>query len=157
LITDSAISDSAAFESAMPSGRITIRPAGGSITLMSSFSGEDRKHHIHLVPKVTRIQRRKPPAARDVALIIGVLLVVFLGFKAAYFPPSGDFATSSRIDYVYVLSPDYVYRGANGVLLMDKRNGNIWFFANGSNTEMRFSDPVLVSRLRLEQLDGFRR
>ena len=62
-------------------------------------------------------------------------------------------ASSERFDYVYVVSPMYLYQGAQGVLLMDRRNGNIWFVAKGNEGNLTFRDPVFVARLPLEKLD----
>lgn len=62
-------------------------------------------------------------------------------------------ANSERFDHVTVISPMYLYQGAQGVLLMDRRNGNIWFIAKGNEVNLTFRDPVFVARLPLEKLD----
>jgi len=63
-------------------------------------------------------------------------------------------ADSGRFDYVYVVSPSFIYNGANGVLLLDKRNGNVWFTQrNADNMKLVFKDPVFVVRLPLEKMD----
>jgi hypothetical protein len=65
-------------------------------------------------------------------------------------------AESAQFDYVYVISPVYLYQGRQGILLMDKRNGNVWFIARGDNTNISFRDPVFVVRVPLEKLETAR-
>jgi hypothetical protein len=124
--------------------------------VMRSFSGENRHHGLHLVPHVRRNPWRTIPPLRETVLILLVLLVVLLGFQA-YSKPAGAYADSNRLTYVDVISTAYVYRGTQGVVVMDKRNGNLWFFANSTSFDMPFSDPVLISRLPIEKLDRIER
>jgi hypothetical protein len=39
------------------------------------------------------------------------------------------------------------------ILLLDKRNGNVWFIPKGDEINISFRDPSLVVRIPLEQLD----
>ena len=63
-------------------------------------------------------------------------------------------AQTNRFDYIYVVSPVYLYKGQQGVLLADMRNGNIWFVGKSKDFETKFEDPVFITRLPLEKLDA---
>jgi hypothetical protein len=63
-------------------------------------------------------------------------------------------AESGQYDYVQIVSAQFIYNGVTGVLLLDKRNGNVWFTErNADNMRLAFKDPVFVVRLPLEKLD----
>ena len=83
-------------------------------------------------------------------LIIVVLMLALLVMRTS---PASVSADSGRFDYVHVISPAYLYQGNQGVLVLDKRNGNVWFFGKGDEMKVTFRDPVLVTKLPLEKLD----
>lgn len=62
-------------------------------------------------------------------------------------------ADSGQFDYVTIISPMFLYQGNQGVLLLDRRNGNVWFIGKGNEMEISFKDPVFVVRLPLEKLN----
>jgi hypothetical protein len=80
-------------------------------------------------------------------------IVVFLALRFVFSPEIVASADSGRFDYVYVISPSYLYQGNQGVLLLDKRNGNVWFLGRSNELNISFREPVFVSRLPLEKLD----
>jgi|SRR5947199_5440060 hypothetical protein len=82
------------------------------------------------------------------ALILG--LVALQAFRGG----SIVSAASGRYDYVSIISPMFVYKGVQGVLLLDSRNGNIWFVPKGNDFNVSFKDPVFVIRLPLDKLDS---
>jgi hypothetical protein len=59
-------------------------------------------------------------------------------------------ADSARFDYVHIVSPMYLYQGRQGILLLDKRNGNVWFSPKGDEINISFRDPSFVVRIPLE-------
>ena len=85
-------------------------------------------------------------------------IAVFLGMIAVrpYVAPEQKVkAESGQFDYVQIISAQFIYNGATGVLLLDKRNGNVWFTErNADNMQLAFKDPVFVVRLPLEKLDA---
>jgi len=81
------------------------------------------------------------------ALTAGIVIRPYL------WPETKAAADVSRFDYVYVISPVYLYQGRQGILLMDKRNGNVWFIAKSDNTTISFRDPVFVVRIPLEKVE----
>jgi hypothetical protein len=88
-----------------------------------------------------------------------VLLAIaaFLGMIAVrpYLAPETKvIADSGRYDYASVVSPAFLYQGKQGILLLDKRNGNVWFLArNGDNMKVSYADPAFVLHVPLEKLD----
>jgi hypothetical protein len=68
-------------------------------------------------------------------------------------PERTALAFEGKFDYVDIVSPMFLYKGNQGVLLMDKRNGNIWFIGRGDEVDLSFKDPIFIARLPLEKLD----
>jgi hypothetical protein len=85
-------------------------------------------------------------------------IALFLGMIALrpYVSPDQSVkADSGQFDYVQIISAQFIYNGATGVLLLDKRNGNVWFTErNNDNMTLAFKDPVFVVRVPLEKLDA---
>lgn len=59
-------------------------------------------------------------------------------------------AQAARFDHVQILSGMFLYKGAQGLLVMDKRNGNVWFIPKVNDA---FQDPVFIVRMQFEKLD----
>ena len=93
--------------------------------------------------------------------LVLLIIAVLLGMIAArpYFEPEMAVAADSgRFDYRTVVSPAYLYNGRQGVLLMDKRNGNVWFLARYTdNLKVTFADPLFLAHLPLEKVDEMAR
>ena len=65
--------------------------------------------------------------------------------------PSVHAAERARFDHVYITSSPFLNRGGEGVLVMDKRNGNVWFISRVNNaSQVVFNDPVFVTRIPFE-------
>jgi hypothetical protein len=83
-------------------------------------------------------------------------IALFLGIIAVrpYFTPDLKVsADAGRFEHVHIVSPSFAYKGSTGVLLMDKRNGNVWFIAKSDDFNISFKDPVFVVHVPLEKLD----
>jgi hypothetical protein len=88
-----------------------------------------------------------------VLLVIAVLLGM-IAVRPYLVPETAVTADSGRFDYLTVVSPAYVYNGRQGVLLMDKRNGNVWFLARYTdNMKVTFADPQFLAHVPLEKVD----
>ena len=89
------------------------------------------------------------------------LIAVFLGIIALrllYSPPTTVSADSPKYDHVSIVAPVFLYKGQQGLLLMDKRNGNIWFIGRGSDQlTLKYGDPVFVTQIPLDKLDQAQR
>lgn len=58
-------------------------------------------------------------------LVTGVLIGTF-GSRPHFNPELKAAADSGRFDCVTIVSPMFIYQGAQGVPLPDRRNGNVW-------------------------------
>ena len=86
-------------------------------------------------------------------LFIAVLLAM-IAARPYFVPEMAVIGDSGRFDYLTVVSPAYIYNGRQGVLLMDKRNGNVWFLGRYTdNMKVTFGDPLFVAHVPLEKVD----
>ncbi len=84
-------------------------------------------------------------------ILLGIAL--FLGITALrpFFEPIPAVqAQASRFDHVTILATTFLYKGQQGLLLLDRRNGNVWFVPKQDDA---FKDPVFVIRMQFEKLD----
>jgi hypothetical protein len=91
--------------------------------------------------------------------IVLLMLTVFTGviaLRPLIYPPRDVLAQAARFDHINILSPTFLYKGAQGLLLMDKRNGNVWFIPKGNDTSQApFSGaPAYIFRIPFEKLDS---
>jgi hypothetical protein len=91
--------------------------------------------------------------ARNTALLCIAGLLAILVLRPYLWPEIKAAADVARFDYIYVVSPAYVHQGRQGILILDKRNGNVWFIPKGDNINISFRDPVFVVRLPLEKVE----
>jgi hypothetical protein len=88
-----------------------------------------------------------------VSLVAIALFLGVIAFRDYVHPQQTALAFDTKFDYVTIVSPVFLYKGTQGVLLLDKRNGNIWFISKGDQINPSFKDPVYITRLPLEKLD----
>ncbi len=85
--------------------------------------------------------------------VILSLIALFLGIIALpplAQPPVNALAQSAKFDHVYIASTMFLYKGQQGLLVMDRRNANVWFIPK---VEDQFQTPVFLLRLPFEKLD----
>ncbi len=87
------------------------------------------------------------------ALVAIVILLAVIAIRPYVIPEFTVTADAGRFDYVQIIAATYLYQGRQGVLMLDKRNGNVWFTARGDNVNISFTDPVFIVRVPLEKLD----
>ena len=83
-----------------------------------------------------------------IALSLGAIAV-----RPYVHPEQTALAFEGKFDHVTIVSPMFLHKGNQGVLLLDKRNGNVWFISKGDDVDLSFRDPVFMARLPLEKLD----
>jgi hypothetical protein len=90
-----------------------------------------------------------------VVLLIIALLLGMIVARPYLVPEMAVAADSGRFDYLSVVSAVYIYNGRPGVLLLDKRNGNVWFLGKQTSGNMKssFGDPEFVAHVPLEKVD----
>ncbi len=80
-------------------------------------------------------------------------IAIFLGMIAlhpVFYPETTALAQAARFDHVYVAATTFLYKGQQGLLVMDRRNANVWFIPKVND---QFQDPVFVIRVPFEKLD----
>ena len=80
-----------------------------------------------------------------IALFVAVPVV-----QSLFSPATRVMAQSARFDHVMIVSTAFLYKGQQGLLVMDRRNANVWFFPRLNDT---FQDPILIMRLPFEKID----
>jgi len=91
---------------------------------------------------------------RPIFLLAITLFLGVIALRPYLEPETKVTADSGRFDYASVVSPAFIYNGRQGILLLDKRNGNVWFIArNEANMTVSLADPVFVIHVPLEKLD----
>jgi hypothetical protein len=82
-----------------------------------------------------------------------VFIAVLLGVQAlrSFIDPVPKvLAQPARFDHVLIVSAGFLYKGQQGLLVLDKRNGNIWFYPKLNDA---FQNPVFVMRMQFEKID----
>jgi hypothetical protein len=82
-----------------------------------------------------------------------VFIAIVLGVQAlrSFIEPVPKvLAQSARFDHVTIMSAGFLYKGQQGLLVLDKRNGNVWFYPKVNDA---FQDPVFVMRMQFEKID----
>jgi hypothetical protein len=59
----------------------------------------------------------------------------------------------ARFDHVSILANNWIRNGRQGILLLDRRNGNVWFMGTQSEKGPGLVDPVYLGRVPFEKLD----
>ena len=80
------------------------------------------------------------------------LIVLLLGVIAIrpYVAPPSVMAQPAKFDHVFIMAGLYLYKGQHGMLVLDQRNANVWFFPK---VHEQYQDPVFLLRLPFEKLD----
>ncbi len=89
---------------------------------------------------------------RTLKAILGVI-ALFLGMIAIrplFEPAMSVQAQSARFDHIHIVSAGFPYKGQQGLLVMDKRNGNVWFIPRMDD---QYKDPIFLIRVPFEKLD----
>lgn len=93
---------------------------------------------------------QKPERILKAILLAIAIFLGMIAFRPFYAPEVTAFAQSARYDHVYLASTTYLYKGRQGLLVLDKRNANVWFIPK---LEDRFGDPVFMVRIPFDKLD----
>ena len=83
-------------------------------------------------------------------LTIIALFVAMIAIRPFLYPAINVMAQSARFDHVQLISATFLYKGQQGLLVLDRRNANVWFIPK---TQDQFQAPVFVVRLPFEKLD----
>ena len=93
---------------------------------------------------------RRDDRAVKVILLTIALFLGMIALRPLIEPGAKVFAEGARFDHVYIVSPLFLYKGQQGLLVMDRRNANVWFIPK---VDDQFKTPVFMLRVPLEMLD----
>jgi len=82
-----------------------------------------------------------------------LLIAIFLGIIALrplVNPDNKVMAQTAKFEHVQIVSPLFLYKGNQGILVLDQRNANIWFIPKVNE---HYVSPVFVTRLPFDKLD----
>ena len=80
-----------------------------------------------------------------IALFLGVIAI-----RPFFDPNASVLAQPAKFDHVFIVSTMFLYKGQQGLLVMDRRNANVWFIPKAND---QFQDPVFMIRIPFEKLD----
>jgi hypothetical protein len=86
---------------------------------------------------------------KAILLAIAVLLAM-IALRPLAEPAGAVLAQTARFEHVQIVSPMFLYKGNQGILVMDRRNANIWFIPKLNE---QYQSPVFVTRLPFDKLD----
>lgn len=92
----------------------------------------------------------KPDRTLKAILSIIALFLGMIAVRPFFDPATKVLAQSSKFDHVFIVATTFLYKGAQGLLVMDRRNANVWFIPKVGD---QFQDPVFVIRVPFEKLD----
>lgn len=85
------------------------------------------------------------------AILLAItLLLGLIAIPPLFHPAATVLAQSAKFDHVLIVSTMFLYKGQQGLLVMDRRNANVWFIPKVND---KFQNPVFVIRVPFEQLD----
>ncbi len=94
------------------------------------------------------------PSSRTIHLLLAaiVALLAVIALRPLL-EPALIARAETRFEYVQVLSTNWMRNGRPGILLMDRRNGNVWYMATQTDRGPGLGDPQFIVRVPFEKLD----
>lgn len=92
----------------------------------------------------------KPDRSLKAILMVIALFLGILALRPLFTPAISVQAQAARFDHVTIVSAMFLYKGQQGLLVLDRRNANVWFIPR---VDDQFQNPVFVIRVPFEKLD----
>ena len=92
----------------------------------------------------------RPDRTLKAILIAIALFLGIIALRPFFDPALKAQAQAARFDHVTIVSAVFLYKGQQGLLVLDRRNANVWFIPKKDD---QFLDPVFVIRVPFEKLD----
>ena len=83
-------------------------------------------------------------------LLVIAIATTTIALRPLAQPPSRVFAQPPTYDHVFIASTAFLYKSQQGMLILDKRNANVWFFPKATEG---FLDPVFLMQLPFHKID----
>jgi len=93
--------------------------------------------------------RRTDWSLRAILMAIAVFLGM-IALRPLWNPSIEAKAQSARFEHVQVVATTFLYKGQQGLLVLDRRNANVWFIPKVSD---QFQTPVFVVKLPFDKLE----
>ncbi len=85
------------------------------------------------------------------AILLAIALLLGMIAVHPFFEPRVQVhAESAKFDHVQIVATTFLYKGQQGLLVLDRRNANVWFIPRSGD---QFGTPVFVIRVPFEKLD----
>ena len=92
----------------------------------------------------------KPDRVLKAILATIALFLGIIALRPVFEPSIQAQAQAARFDHVFIVATTFLYKGGQGLLVMDRRNANVWFIPKSGD---QFRAPVFVIRVPFEKLD----
>ncbi|MEO8594906.1 MAG: hypothetical protein ABI759_16420 [Candidatus Solibacter sp.] len=92
----------------------------------------------------------KPDRFLYAILMTIVLLLGIIALRPILDPQDKVLAQSAQFDHVTIVSAVFLHKGQQGMLVLDRRNANVWFIPKVND---QFQNPVFVLRVPFEKMD----
>ena len=86
-------------------------------------------------------------------LLAAIVLLLAVIAVRPYVDPSQIVRAEARFDHVSILSTSWLRNGRAGALLLDRRNGNLWYVPLQTERGAALGEPEFVIRAPFEKLD----
>jgi len=86
-------------------------------------------------------------------LLAAIVLLLAVIALRPYVEPSQIVRAQARFDHISILATNWLRNGRPGALLMDRRNGNLWYMPLQSDKGPGIGEPEFIARVPFEKLD----
>ena len=83
-------------------------------------------------------------------LLVIALFLGIIALRPLIEPAVQARAQAATYDHVTIVAATFLYKGQQGLLVLDRRNANVWFIPKVGD---QFQAPVFVIRVPFEKLD----
>ena len=94
---------------------------------------------------MTKLDRTVKAILLAIAVFLGIIAL-----RPLLEPTRTAMAQAARFEHVQIISPLFLYKGNQGILVLDQRNANIWFIPKVNEV---YQPPTFVMRLPFDKLD----
>jgi hypothetical protein len=94
---------------------------------------------------MAKLDRSVKAILLTIALFLGIIAL-----RPLLDPARTAMAQTARFEHVQIISPLFLHKGNQGILVLDQRNANVWFIPKINEN---YHAPTFVTRLPFDKLD----